>query len=61
MTRDNIIFCDSPACTEPDKIIHPADPGHLNYGKVDYHSGCYVDYLRKHRAIVPRSVERRAS
>lgn len=61
MRKDNIIFCDSPACEEPDRIIHPTDPGLLNYGKVDYHCGCYVDYLRKHNAIVPKSVEARAS
>lgn len=55
MRKDGIIFCDSAACTEPDTIIHPKDPGLLNYGKVDYHAGCYVDYLRKHGAIQPKA------
>lgn len=55
MRKNNIIFCDSAACTEPDKIIHPNDEGLLTYGKVDYHAGCYVDYLRKHKAIKPET------
>lgn len=60
MKKDGLIFCDSAACTESDKIIHPKDEGHLNYGKVDYHAGCYVDYLRKHKAIPAAKGEEKA-
>lgn len=49
MKRENETYCDK--CH---LIIAPKDPGHLNYGKVDYHAGCYVDYLRAKGAIPER-------
>lgn len=57
MTREGKVYCDSPKCGEE---INPNDIGHLHYGKVDYHAGCYVAYLREKGAIIPRITERRA-
>lgn len=34
-------------CNRYHTTIAPKDPGKLNYGKTDYHSSCYLKYIRE--------------
>ena len=53
---------DGEYCDKCHLIIAPKDPGRIDYGKVQYHAGCYIDWLRSKGAVkFPEVQERRAS